>query len=136
MGIESTPFQTLVDALSTELLSTVNSNDEQVICRNQWELLNQAWRDLQLQRRLDWWQSSAETRWRNRGLLLEMIRVSHDDNLRCRVSINIYKNDYITKQTILCMQMQVYCIEATALTSASASRNSDRDLYIPGRELT
>ena len=56
MGIESTPFQTLVDALSTELLSTVNSNDEQVICRNQWELLNQAWRDLQLQRRLDWWQ--------------------------------------------------------------------------------
>ena len=35
MGIESTPFQTLVDALTTELLSTVNSSDEQVICGNQ-----------------------------------------------------------------------------------------------------
>lgn len=35
MGIESTPFQTLVDALTTELLSTVNSSDEQVIRGNQ-----------------------------------------------------------------------------------------------------
>ena len=32
------------------------------------------------------------------------------------------------------MQMQVYCIEVTALTPAMASRNSYRDLYIPGRE--
>ena len=35
MGIESTTFQTLVDALTTELLSAVNSKDEQVICGNQ-----------------------------------------------------------------------------------------------------
>ena len=35
MGIESTLFQTLVDALTTELLSTADSNDEQVICGNQ-----------------------------------------------------------------------------------------------------
>ena len=44
------------------------------------------------------------------------------------------KNEYITKQTSLCMQIQVYCIEATALTPAIALRNSNRDLYIPGRE--
>ena len=35
MGIESTTFKTLVDALTTELLSTANSSDEQVICGNQ-----------------------------------------------------------------------------------------------------
>ena len=34
------------------------------------------------------------------------------------------------------MQMQVYFLEATGLTPEVESRNSNRDLYIPGRELT
>jgi len=41
MGIESTPFQTLVDALTTELLSTVNSSDEQGRVVQSWVKITQ-----------------------------------------------------------------------------------------------